>query len=65
MADELAKVRDMLETRKLVEKAKGILMETLGLSEKDAYKRLQQQSMNKRISLKRIAEAVITANEFK
>ena len=65
MADEVAKLRDTLETRKLVEKAKGILMETLGIPEAEAYRRIQQQSMNKRVSLKRIAEAVITAHEFK
>jgi two-component system, response regulator PdtaR len=65
MADELAKAKDTLETRKLVEKAKGILMETLGLAETEAYRRIQQQSMNKRVSLKRIAEAIITAHEFR
>lgn len=64
MADELAKVRDMLETRKLVEKAKGILMESLGIKEAEAYKKIQQQSMNKRVALRRIAEAIITANEM-
>ncbi|MCR3921727.1 MAG: ANTAR domain-containing protein [Firmicutes bacterium] len=64
MADELAKMKNTLETRKLVERAKGILMETLGVSEPEAYRRIQQQSMNKRVSLKRIAEAVITAHEF-
>lgn len=65
MADELQKLRETLETRKTVERAKGILMETLGITEAEAYKRLQQQSMNKRVSLKRIAEALITASEFK
>lgn len=65
MADELAKVKNTLETRKLVEKAKGILMETLGIAEGEAYRRIQQQSMNKRVSLKRIAEAIITAHEFR
>lgn len=65
MADELAKLRETLETRKLVEKAKGILMETLGIGEAEAYRRIQQQSMNKRVSLKRIAEAIVTAHEFK
>jgi response regulator NasT len=65
MADELTKLKDMLETRKLVERAKGILMESLALSETEAYKRIQQQSMNKRLPLKRIAESIITAFEFK
>ena len=65
MADDLAKLKDTLETRKLVEQAKGILMETLGIKEAEAYKRIQQQSMNKRVTLKRIAEAIITAHDFK
>jgi two-component system, response regulator PdtaR len=65
MADELAKIRETLESRKLVEKAKGILMESLGIPEAEAYRRIQQQSMNKRVSLKRIAEAIITAHEFR
>lgn len=61
---ELAKTRETLETRKLVERAKGMLMEKLGLSESQAYRRLQTQSMNKRVSLKKVAEAIITAHEF-
>ncbi|MDW7650770.1 MAG: ANTAR domain-containing protein [Bacillota bacterium] len=65
MADELAKLKDTLETRKLVEKAKGILMDTLSIGEAEAYKRIQQQSMNKRVALRRIAEAIITAHEFR
>ncbi len=65
MTDELAKLRETLVTRKLVEKAKGILMETAGMSEAEAYKRIQQQSMNRRVSLRRIAEAIITAQDFR
>ena len=65
MADELAKLKETLETRKLVEKAKGILMETLSIGEGEAYKRIQKQSMNKRVSLKRVAEAIVTAHEFR
>jgi len=65
MADELARLKEKLESRKIVEKAKGILMETLGINEAEAYRRIQQQSMNKRVSLRKIAEAVITAHEFR
>ncbi len=64
MADELAKARSTLETRKLVEKAKGILMDSLGIKEAEAYKKMQQQSMNKRVTLKHVAEAIITAHEM-
>jgi response regulator NasT len=65
VADDLARTKEALETRKVVEKAKGLLMNSLGLSEQDAYRKIQQQSMNKRKPLKDIAEAVITAHEFK
>lgn len=65
MADQLAKMKEALETRKAVERAKGILMESLGIPETEAFRRIQQQSMNKRVALKQIAEAIITAHEFK
>lgn len=58
-------LKEILETRKLVERAKGILMETLGLSEAEAFKRIQKQSMNKRISMRQVAEAVILAHNLK
>jgi response regulator NasT len=65
MADEVARLRETVATRKAVERAKGILMETLQITEADAYRRIQQQSMNRRVSLRQIAEAIITAQEFK
>ena len=54
-----------LETRKLVERGKGILQRDLGLSEEEAYSRLQRQSHQKRKSMKEIAQMVILADEFK
>lgn len=62
---EISDLKNTLETRKLVEKAKGILMKTLGITEQEAFKRIQKQSMNKRVSIKSIAEAIILADEFK
>lgn len=59
---QVKELRDVLETRKLVEKAKGILMRTMKLSEDEAFKRIQKQSMNKRISMRAVAEAVILAH---
>ena len=53
-----------LETRKLVEKAKGILMETKGLSEAEAFNMMQRQSMNERKAMGTIAEAIITAHNI-
>lgn len=53
-----------LETRKTVDRAKGILMDKLNMSEADAFRRIQQQSMNQRRSMKEIAEAIIIAHEI-
>ena len=64
MTDEISKLRNMLATRKLVEKAKGLLMKTLGITEAEAYRRIQQQSMNKRVSIQKIAEAIVTFYEL-
>jgi len=58
--DDLA---DRLETRKLVDRAKGILMDAQGLSEADAFRRIQKMSMNTRKSMKEIAQAIILTHE--
>lgn len=62
---KLKELKELLETRKLLEKAKGIMMETMGLSEAEAFRRMQKQSMNKRISMRQVAEAVILAQNLK
>jgi len=51
--------------RKLVERAKGLLMKHLGISEEDAYRYLQKRSMEYRKPMKEVAEAVIIALEIK
>lgn len=56
---QIVKLQDTLEMRKLVERAKGIIMELNGINEDIAYKKLQQYAMNKRKSIKEIAQAVI------
>jgi len=61
---EIRSLKDTLETRKTVERAKGILMETLGLSEVEAFRRIQKQSMNKRLSMRAVAEAIILAHQL-
>ncbi|AEF93409.1 response regulator receiver and ANTAR domain protein [Desulfotomaculum nigrificans CO-1-SRB] len=61
---QVKELKDTLETRKMVEKAKGILMKTMGLSEEEAFRRIQRQSMNKRISMRAVAEAVILAHNI-
>jgi signal transduction protein with GAF and PtsI domain len=54
-----------LETRKLVERAKGILQRDLGLTEEQAYLALQRQSRQKRKSMKEVAEAIVLSDEVK
>jgi response regulator NasT len=58
---EVSSLNERLETRKLVERAKGILIDEYHLSEAEAYRRIQVQSMNARKSMKEIAEAIIIA----
>lgn len=64
LEQEVTKLKDTIETRKLVEKAKGILMESHKISEAEAFKRIQKQSMNKRVSMKSVAKAIILAHEI-
>lgn len=59
----LGDLEEKLETRKVVDRAKGILMDKYKLSEAEAFKRIQQQSMNQRRSMKDIADAIVIANE--
>ena len=61
---EVSRLKKDLETRKVVEKAKGILMRTQGLSEQEAFRKIQQQSMKKRTTMKKVSEAVIMAHEM-
>jgi signal transduction protein with GAF and PtsI domain len=58
-------IQEELETRKKVEKAKGILMNEQNLSENEAYKLMRKSSMDKRVSMKDIAEAIIITYEIK
>ncbi len=60
---EVATLGDALETRKLVDRAKGILMDTQGLNENDAFRRIQKMSMNNRKSMRSVAEAIILAHQ--
>jgi uroporphyrinogen-III synthase len=54
-----------LETRKLVERAKGILQRDLGLTEEKAYLSIQRQSRQKRKTMKEIAEAIVLSEEVR
>jgi len=56
---------EQLQTRKVVERAKGILQRELGLTEEQAYLALQRQSRQKRKAMKEIAEAIVLSEEVK
>jgi response regulator NasT len=60
---EVGDLRETLETRKLVEQAKGILMDTQGLNESEAFRKIQKMSMNNRKPMKAVAEAIILAHQ--
>ncbi|MBI5649997.1 MAG: response regulator [Chloroflexi bacterium] len=62
---EIGSMRETLETRKLVDRAKGILMDQQGLTEQEAFRKIQKMSMNTRKPMKDIAEAIILAQEAK
>jgi AmiR/NasT family two-component response regulator len=59
---EARDLRDQIETRKLVERAKGVLMETNGLKEAEAFRKIQKLSMDTRKSMREIAEAILLAH---
>jgi response regulator NasT len=61
---EVADLREALEARKVVEKAKGILMRRLDLSEEEAFKRLQKQSQDTNRRLTQVAEAIVMADRM-
>jgi response regulator NasT len=63
LRNELQDVREALTVRKLVERAKGLLMETQGLKEAEAFRRIQKLSMDTRKSMKDVAEAILLAHQ--
>ncbi len=62
---ENSDLSQQLETRKLVERAKGILQRELGLTEEQAYLSIQRQSRQKRKTMKEVAEAIVLSEEVK
>ena len=60
----LDKAKDDLETRKILDRAKGILMDQYKFTEKDAFQAMQKLSMDRRLSLKAVAKAVIASAEI-
>ncbi|MEE8317680.1 MAG: ANTAR domain-containing protein, partial [Candidatus Omnitrophota bacterium] len=58
-------IQEELETRKAVERAKGILMKEESLSEQDAFRKIQKFSMDRRRPMKEVAEAIIMMQEMR
>jgi|SRR5579884_2414165 len=56
---EVGNLKDALETRKIVERAKGVLMEAHGLREAEAFHRIRKTSMDARKSMREVAEAIL------
>jgi AmiR/NasT family two-component response regulator len=63
MEQEVGNLQDALETRKAVERAKGILMDTQNLNETEAFRKIQKMSMNNRKPMRAVAEAIILAHQ--
>jgi len=61
---EVNDLKDQLETRKAVERAKGLLMVRFGLDEAAAFKRIQKLSMDRRKPMREVAEAIILSEEI-
>jgi len=61
---EIGDLKETLETRKLIERAKGILMDSQGLQEADAFRKIQKLSMNSRKSMREVAEAIVLAQQL-
>ena len=60
---ELGDTRATLETRKLLDRAKGVLMDRHGLKEDEAFRRIQKLSMDSRKSMREVAEAILLARQ--
>ncbi len=58
-------IQEELETRKRIERAKGLMMKEEGLSEEEAYLRIQKYAMNTRKTMREVAEAIILAADMK
>jgi AmiR/NasT family two-component response regulator len=64
LLEETLEMKRELETRKLVERAKGILQQRHGITEEDAYLRLRNQSRRLRKPMRELAEAIILAEDL-
>jgi two-component system, response regulator PdtaR len=59
LADEVGDLTERLEVRKTMDRAKGVLMDRYGMTEQDAFRFIQQASMDRRLSMREVAEAIL------
>lgn len=59
LQDEVLNIKDQFETRKLVDRAKSLLMTRMGLSEPEAFRWIQKTSMDRRLSMREVAETIV------
>lgn len=64
LEEKAGALAEQLEARKIIERAKGLLMEKQGLTEKEAFQKIQRASMNNRKSMREVADAILLANEM-
>jgi two-component system, response regulator / RNA-binding antiterminator len=64
LQEELDKTKNALEERRVIDRAKGILMKAKGLSEEDAYRLLRKTAMNEKKKIADIARSILTAAEL-
>jgi response regulator NasT len=64
LQDELERTKTALEERKVIDRAKGILMKAKGLSEEEAYVLMRSTAMREKKKIAEIAQSVITASEL-
>lgn len=62
LADQNTTLEEQLETRKVVDRAKGILMDEHGMSESDAFSWIQKRAMQERATMRSVAEQVIAGD---
>jgi len=60
LESEIADIYERLETRKIIDRAKGILMKAMNLSEPESFSWIQKTAMDRRISMKEVANAIIS-----
>ena len=63
LKEEVEDLKESIENRKVIEKAKGVLMKKQGLSEPEAFRRMQKLAMDKRKTLRQVADAVLLTEQ--